>query len=74
MIGVGEKVRFVPSFDIGGNDDEETLKRKTVTGTVVYIHSAHQYFTCEYDLGRSKMRESFKFADIGKTVKLCRKR
>ena len=68
------EARFIPSFDIKQTKGWSEQGLRTVTGTVVYINWEHRYFTCEFECGRSKMRESFKFAEEGQTVKLYRKR
>lgn len=41
-----------------------------VDGVVVYVHYSHRYFTAEYKIGKTRLRESFKFSAIGKEVKL----
>lgn len=70
MIGEGMKVRFVPSFARGMNDSPEELAAKTITGTICYINWEHQNFTVEFDCGGTKQKESFRFWEIGKAVKV----
>lgn len=41
-----------------------------VNGVVVYVHYSHRYFTAEYKSGKTRLRESFRFSQIGKEVKL----
>ena len=68
MVEVGQKVRFDPFDAIKGFMAEDN--RGTVTtGTVVYVNKQHKWFSVEY--GNPKMRTSFKFYEIGKTVKIC---
>lgn len=67
---VGMKARFVPSFDRGMNDSPAEIAAKTITGTICYINFEHKYFTVEFAFGTTKQKESFKFCDIDKAVKV----
>ena len=68
MVEVGQKVRFDPFEPITGFASEDNKGRK-MTGTVVMVHKKNKWFSVAY--GNPKMRTSFKFCDIGKTVRIC---
>ena len=68
MIGEGRKVRFTPCYETRSYDSGE-LTDKSVTGKIIYINWEHKMFTVEY--GNPKMKESFKFWQIGSEVQLC---
>lgn len=68
MIEVGQKVYFDPFKDFTGFGSNDN-RGKYVTGTVVMVNAPHKWFSVEY--GDPKARASFKFCDIGKTVKIC---
>ena len=70
MIGEGLKVRFIPTFARNMHDTIEELAEKTITGTICYINWEHQNFTVEFDCGGTKQKESFRFWEIGKAVKV----
>ena len=70
MIEVGQKVEFDPfktvkGFFFLGNQPE------TVTGTVVMVNVPHKWFSVEYECNGVKLRDSFKFCEIGTAVKIC---
>ena len=44
--------------------------RRKASGTVIYINKPHKYFTVEFDWHGQKMRESFKFCDLGEAVEV----
>jgi hypothetical protein len=69
MLGEGMKVRFVPYYEFRVRDDDAETRQKTITGTIVYINWEHQFFVVEY--GDKKLKESFKFHQIGREVKIC---
>lgn len=68
MISVDDKVRFDPFLEITGFGSEDN-RGNIVTGTVVMVNYGHKWFSVEY--GDPKMRTSFKFQDIGKSVTVC---
>ncbi len=68
MVKIGQKIRFDPFYAITGFASEDN-KGNHLTGTVIYVNEAHQWFSVEY--GDPKTRTSFKFCDIGKEVKIC---
>ena len=70
MIEVGQKVCFDPFEDTKGFGSRDN-KGNVVTGTVVYINEPHQWFLVEYKCGKSKLRTSFKFCDVGERVTVC---
>lgn len=70
MIGIGMKVSFVPAFVPGSQNWIKPDPSEIVTGTIVYIHWEHKYFTVEFKCGDTMQRESFKFFQIGKSVKI----
>jgi hypothetical protein len=67
MIEVGQKVVIDPfaGIKLHGINNAPT----NVPGVVVYVHKQHRWFTVEYDR-EHKMRVSFKFSDIGDTVRI----
>ena len=67
---LGMQVQFDPFAEMAGYGVE--MVRKTVTGTVVYVNEKNRWFSVEY--GDPKQRIGFKFADIGRKVKLLGKR
>lgn len=73
MISIGDKVKFNPFKDVrilglAGVDDE------TVKGKVIEVYPEHRWFAVEYFLGKdnTRLRTSFKFSDIDKTVFPCK--
>lgn len=70
MIGEGMKVRFIPCVIKDSKFTPEERRAAHVTGKVVYINWEHKYFTAEYEMGGEKHKESFKFWQIGKEVKV----
>ncbi len=62
MIKVGQEVRFNPNYGI--NCSGSASVNNFVTGTVVFVHPAHRYFTTEYEAGGSKFKMSFNFNDL----------
>lgn len=40
-----------------------------ITGTIVFVNDLHKWFLVEYGYPRNRL--SFKFCDIGGTVKIC---
>ena len=71
MVEVGQKVQFDPSRDIKGFASKDT-KGKVVTGTVVYVNALNRWFSAEYKTASGvKVRTSFLFCEIGKSVKVC---
>ena len=67
MIVTGDKVLFDP-FKHDRVTDVGNL-RKNVIGEVVEVNYAHKWFSVEY--GEPKLRTSFKFCEIGKSVSIC---
>ena len=74
MIEVGQKVRFVPYWNIVRHDEEEIKQVKTVTGKVIFVHRKHKQFTVKYSCGGPEMKETFKFSQIGQDVHIVRAR
>lgn len=68
MIDIGQKVRFVPCWNIKAFDTQEEIRAKTVTGKVIYVDRAHKKFTVKYSCGGTVQKETFKFSEIGKEV------
>ena len=69
MIEVGQKMRFVPHYDVSEKDGKRAIKAKSVTGVVTMVNAKHRVFWCEYDHYGSKQLEAFKFQDIGDRVR-----
>lgn len=68
MIGEGMKVRFVPDFTDSSKYTPQERRQHEVTAKIVYINWEHRYFTVEWVSEGRTLRESFKFAYIGKVV------
>ena len=73
MMGLGMSVRFVPSFNDSEKYTPEERRAATVTGKIVCINWEHRYFTVGWTESGHKFRESFKFSEIGKKVKVSGK-
>lgn len=56
---LGDKIRVTPSAFTDPQD--KSSAQGEVTGTVVYINTAHRFFSVEFDLNGFRFRESFKF-------------
>ena len=67
MIVVDQKVQFDAFGFMSGSIAKVSL---IVTGTVVGVNYAHQVFHVVFDSGIVSQRSSFKFCDIGKTVRV----
>lgn len=67
MITIGERVQFDPMEHITGMGSE-SIKGNFVTGTIVFVHYAHKWFSVEYG---NNQRTSFLFSDVGKSVTIC---
>lgn len=74
MIDIGQKMRFIPHFNINEHDDEEAKREKTVTGKVIYVNRQHKQFTVKYNCGGTEQKETFKLSEIGKNVFIVRGR
>lgn len=72
MIDIGQKMRFIPHFNINVHDDEEAKRENTVTGKVIYVNRKHKQFTVKYNCGGTMQKETFKFTDIGKYIHVVR--
>ena len=73
MIDIGQKMRFVPYWNKGGNDTPEEACEKTVIGKVIYVDRAHKKFTVKYTCGGGpQMKETFKFSQIEKEIFIVR--
>lgn len=73
MIDIGQKVQFIPHWNISGYDNEETKREKTVTGKVIYVNRKHKQFTVKYtSCGGNEQKETFKMSQIGKDVHVVR--
>jgi hypothetical protein len=72
MIKIGDKVTFdcLADIKIRGSG----IGKEYVTGTVVYIHPKHNWFSVVYRSGENDtpLRTSFHFCDIGQNVFLCK--
>lgn len=62
---VGQKVEFDPFESDSGSGVEYC--RGNVTGTIDFVNKRHKWFSVVYG---DNLRESFKFSDLGETVKL----
>ena len=68
MVEVGQRVRFVPYWNLGEYDNAKTKKAKSVAGVVTIVNAKHQVFWCEYAYKGVRQIETFKFVDIGDAV------
>lgn len=69
MIDIGQKMRFVPYWNIGGIDTPEEIQQKTITGKVIYVDRDHKKFTVKYSVcGGNEQKETFKFSQIGQDI------
>ena len=68
MIDIGQKMRFIPHYNINEHDDEEAKRKKTVTGKVIYVNRQHKQFTVKFNCGGTMQKETFKFTDIGEEI------
>jgi hypothetical protein len=69
MVKIGQKVKFDPykGIHVAGAFPVHA----TLTGTVIEIFKDHGWFSVEYeDPEGKKRRTSFKFQDVGDTVKI----
>lgn len=64
---IGMQAVFVPTIHWSADKKEPTPPAR---GRVVYINYRHQIFTVEYPVRLGKLRENFKFVDIGSQVRL----
>ena len=70
MVKIGQKVRFIPRFCKGEKYTPRFKKQPTmVIGSVIFVNPQNEVFVAEYTLNGVKLREGFKFVDIGKVVK-----
>lgn len=73
MVDIGQKVCFIPHWNINEHDVEETKREKTVTGKVIYVDRDHRKFTVKYSIrGGAEMKETFKLSQIGEDVHVLR--
>ena len=70
MIEVGWKVRFDTSREVTALG-RQAKSGNVVTGIVVMVNEPHEWFLVEYECGGVKLRDSFKFCDIGQVVNIC---
>lgn len=63
VLKIGALVRFVPCANLGCSAGLPAIFGKKVTGTVVFIHKAHRWYSVEYVLGKPDCigYECFKF-------------
>lgn len=68
---LGMIATFVPNItSVQSINGTKQIYTPPVNGVVVYVHYSHRYFTAEYKSGKTRLRESFKFSQIGKEVEL----
>lgn len=68
LVSVGDKMRFVPHWNVSIHDDAKAKREKEVFAEVVMINK-HGVFWCEYYAHGVKFLESFQLQDIGNTVR-----
>lgn len=69
MLRIGQKVKFDPFDSLTGFSSKDN-RGKDATGTVIYINRPHKWFLVEHSTRRAKVRQAFKFSQIGKEVRL----
>ena len=75
MIEVGQKVRFVPYWNISCMDTKKERQAKEITGKVIFVHRKHKQFTVKYSsCGGPEMKETFKMSQIGQDVHIAGRR
>jgi hypothetical protein len=67
MIKVGQQVKFNPHA--GMHTAGDITPFENTIGTVKYVNSQNRWFSVEY--GDPKLRVSFNFHDLGKSVRVC---
>ena len=73
MIDIGQKVRFIPYWNISGIDTPKERKEKEITGKVIYVNRKHKQFTVKYSsCGGAEQKETFKMSQIGQDVHIVR--
>ena len=68
MIRIGEKVSFIPSFNVSVADTVAEKREKTISGRVIYVYRDHNMFCVKYRCGGTMQKETFKFSQIGQDV------
>ena len=69
MIDIGQKMTFVPCFLYSDKDTKHEHRCKMITGKVIYVNRRHKQFTVKYSFGGgTKMKETFKFSQIGQDI------
>ena len=69
MIDIGQKMTFCPCYLYSDKDTKKERRCKMVTGKVIYVNRKHKQFTVKYSLGGGvKMKETFKFSQIGQDI------
>ena len=69
MIDIGQKMTFVPYYLYSEKDTKMEHRLKMVTGKVIYVNRRHKQFTVKYSVGGGvKMKETFKFSQIGQDI------
>lgn len=74
MIDIGQKMRFIPYFNINEKDDEAQRREKMIVGKVIYVNRKHKLFTVKFNCGGTMMKKTFKFTDIGEDIFVVRGR
>ena len=68
MIDIGQKMCFIPHWNVNQFDNEAAIREKTIVGKIIYVDRAHRKFTVKYTCGGTAQKETFKFSDIGETI------
>lgn len=61
LVEIGDKIRFVPAANYDHSAGFGEILRNAVTGTVVQIHEAHQWYRVAYPMPGCIGHECFKF-------------
>ena len=69
MIGVGTRVRFIPSYDDSPCYTPDERRQHSINGKVVWVNWKHDTFGVEFQCGKGKMQETFKVSQLGEAVK-----
>lgn len=67
---LGKTVIFVPTMTNNGEETKYDFIHP-VKGVVTYVNESKLYFTADYDVNGTTVRESFKITDLGNGVALC---
>lgn len=68
MVNIGDKMKFVPGWNISQHDNTSDHQAKMVSGKVIFVNRHHKQFCVKYHCGGTVQKETFKFSQIGKDI------